>query len=82
MSVLSFIYCLAWIVAFQVILAAKNEIITKVGKGTYSCEEKLEFNPDTLYSDHIPVLSFFCEMSCYVLLIVFVYARLGLNEFL
>ena len=49
MSVLSLLYALAWILAFQVILAAKNEIITKVGKGTYSCEEKLEFNPDTYF---------------------------------
>ena len=35
MSVLSLLYALTWILAFQVILAAKNEIVNKVGKGTF-----------------------------------------------
>merc|ERR1719210_200802 len=32
MSVLSLLYALTWILSFQVILAAKNEIVNKVGK--------------------------------------------------
>ena len=66
MSVLSLLYALAWILAFQVILAAKNEIITKVGKGTYnySCEEKLEYIQ--IFRILITILHYHFSARCHI----------------